>query len=263
MPPPAHRVVIYARVSTSRQETLNQVAQLRAYANKMGWEVTKVLRETRPGWEPNREKLRELMDMASRKEMDLALVWALDRFSRQGIGPTLRLVDQLHQSGVGLWSYREPFLRATDPAIADLILSMLAWVAKQEHVRISERTKAGLARVKAKGKHLGRPRTHQIDAEEAVRLRRSGKSWSEVLSALKLPRTALSSVQRACSSRRVATRRGESEGPQAASQGHAWANPQGEHFEGGGLQPRSRVSDPLEAIPVRSNRDIASSRSSS
>ena len=191
------RVAIYARVSTTKQETENQVAQLREYASRMGWSVAEVLKETEHGWEPDREKLQELLDLARFREIDIALVWALDRFSRQGVAATLKLVEDLHKSGVKLWSYQEPFLRESDPAMAELVLSFLAWAAKQEHVRISERTKAGLERVRANGTRLGRPPLREIDPQRVRDLRSEGKSWTTVLKEMGLPKTALSAVQRA------------------------------------------------------------------
>ena len=191
------RVAIYARVSTTKQETENQVAQLREYAARMGWTVAEVLKETEHGWEPEREKLQELLDLARFREIDIALVWALDRFSRQGVAATLKLVEDLHRSGVKLWSYQEPFLRESDPAMAELVLSFLAWAAKQEHVRISERTKAGLERVRANGTRLGRPPLREIDPQKVRDLRSEGKSWASVLKEMGLPKTALSAAQRA------------------------------------------------------------------
>ena len=197
VPPGPPRVAIYARVSTTKQETENQVAQLREYASRMGWSVAEVLKETEHGWEPDRAKLQELLDLARFREIDIALVWALDRFSRQGVAATLKLVEDLHRSGVKLWSYQEPFLRESDPAMAELVLSFLAWAAKQEHVRISERTKAGLERVRANGTKLGRPKLHSFDVVEAKRLREEGKSWNVIVKELGLPIQARGSVVRA------------------------------------------------------------------
>ena len=196
VPPGPPRVAIYARVSTTKQETENQVVQLRDYAARMGWTVAEVLKETEHGWEPDRAKLQELLDLARFREIDIALVWALDRFSRQGVAATLKLVEDLHRSGVKLWSYQEPFLRESDTAMAELVLSFLAWAAKQEHVRISERTKAGLERVRANGTRLGRPPLREIDPQKVRDLRSEGKSWATVLKEMGLPKTALSAVQR-------------------------------------------------------------------
>jgi DNA invertase Pin-like site-specific DNA recombinase len=227
-------VAIYARVSTTKQETENQVAQLREYASRRGWEVVRVLRETEHGWEPDRKKLAELFALAQRRDIDVALVWALDRFSRQGVGPTIRLIDELHASGVRLWSYRETFLREADPSVAPLLLSIIAWSAQQEHIRISDRTKAGLARVRRekrsysapKGKRpIGRAPKHLFDHVEARRLRGEGRSWSVILRTLGLPKSALSSLQRACKPTQ----------------------------NGGQVAPSSRILD-SEAHPIRTNR---------
>jgi putative DNA-invertase from lambdoid prophage Rac len=201
------RVAIYARVSSTKQETENQVAQLNEYSSKMGWSVVRVLRETEHGWEPDRKKLTELFGMAERREIDIALVWALDRFSRQGIGPTIHLIDGLHASGVRLWSYREAFLRETDPSVSKLMVSILAWVAEQEHLRISDRTKAGLERVRKeqrsydapRGKRpVGRRPLYVIDRTKAQALLDLGSSWRGTLKALNLPPGALASLRRVC-----------------------------------------------------------------
>ena len=81
--------------------------------------------------------------------------------------------------------------------MAELVLSFLAWAAKQEHVRISERTKAGLERVRANGTRLRRPPLREIDPQRVRDLRGEGKSWATILREMGLPRTALSAVQRA------------------------------------------------------------------
>ena len=196
--PTPTRAAIYARVSTSKQETENQVRELSEYAARQGWEVTHVFRERDHGWEPDREQLKHLYSYSHERKFDLVLVWALDRFSRQGIGPTYQLLERLNEYGTPLVSYKEPFLRETDPRIAELLLLVLAWVAKQEHLRISDRTKAGLARARGEGKALGRQRIYAFDPDTARLLRSRGTSWRGILSRLGLPEEALSSVRRVC-----------------------------------------------------------------
>ncbi len=192
------RVAIYARVSTSKQETANQVRELEAYAARRGWTVSHRFLETAPGWEPDRERLQQLYSYAYRHEFDVVLVWALDRFSRQGVGATLSLISRLREYGIPLVSYREEFLSGMDPRVAELVASVLSWVAQQEHLRISDRTKAGLARARAAGRQPGRERKYAFDADAARALRAKGHSWRGVLRQLDLPREALSSVRRVC-----------------------------------------------------------------
>jgi DNA invertase Pin-like site-specific DNA recombinase len=194
------RVAIYARVSTSRQETENQVAQLREFSARRGWEVTHVFREKEPGWEPDRQKLAQFLSYAHQRKFDVGLVWALDRFSRQGVGPTLELLRRLQSCGIPLVSYREEFLGQLDPHVGELVTAVLAWTAKQEHIRLSERTKAGLQRARASGKTIGKPRVYTFDERRLARvdsLRRRGVGWRTILRHLGLPDTAVSSLRRA------------------------------------------------------------------
>ncbi len=84
------------------------------------------------------------------------VVWALDRLSREGPLAILTLVNRLKQKGVKLISYQESWTEAPGE-MAELLYALTGWVARMESQRRSERTKAGLARVKAQGKRLGRP----------------------------------------------------------------------------------------------------------
>jgi DNA invertase Pin-like site-specific DNA recombinase len=105
---------------------------------------------------------------AHKRQFDLVLCWALDRFSREGMRPTIGYLQRLAENGVGFHSYTEPLLSTDNEMVRDIVLAVMAALAKQERIRIGERTRAGLARVRANGKHLGRPR---LDAsrEKAVR----------------------------------------------------------------------------------------------
>ena len=85
------------------------------------------------------------------------LVWALDRLSREGALAILSLVNKLSSYGVKVLSYQESWTEAPGE-LAELLYALTDWVARMESQRRSERTKAGLARVKAQGKRLGRSR---------------------------------------------------------------------------------------------------------
>lgn len=192
------RAALYARVSTTRQDTANQIREVEQFAKARGLELVKIYRETRPGWEPDREQLAKLYEAAHRREFDVVLVWALDRFSRQGIEATLGLMRRLSDSGIDLVSLREEFLSTVDPRYRELLLSLFAWVARQEHIRLSERVKAGLARRRDEGKRLGAKREYAFNEERARELRAAGRSWNEIADALKVPRAAKSTIRRVC-----------------------------------------------------------------
>src|SRR6266850_2631387 len=93
---------------------------------------------------------------AERHEFYVLVFWSLDRFTREGVLPTLQHLDRLSKVGVGYASLNEQHLDTSNP-FNDTFVALSANIAKQEKVRISERTKAGLARVRANGTKLGRP----------------------------------------------------------------------------------------------------------
>jgi DNA invertase Pin-like site-specific DNA recombinase len=84
---------------------------------------------------------------------------------------------------VGFKSYTEQFLDSTG-IFKDGVISILAIVAKQERVRLSERTQAGLARTSAKGTVLGRPTVDAALVARIVELSREGMSERKIADAL-------------------------------------------------------------------------------
>ena len=151
------RVCIYSRVSTSRQDAENQTMALTEWANQRGLEVVKVYEESESAWKAGHQaELAQLKTDAARRRFDILLVWALDRSSREGALAILSLVSQLKQYGIKIISYQESWTEAPGD-LAEILYSIAGWVARMESQRRSERTKAGLARLKAQGRTLGRP----------------------------------------------------------------------------------------------------------
>jgi DNA invertase Pin-like site-specific DNA recombinase len=131
---------------------------------------------------------------ASRREFDCLLFWSLDRLSREGTVKTLNHLERLNGYGVNYRSFTEQYLDSTG-MFKEAVIGILAAVAKQERVRLSERTIAGLQRAKAQGRVGGRPKAE--DAEPKLmakigRLRSQGQSIRAIASALrKSPNTVL------------------------------------------------------------------------
>src|SRR6516165_3438694 len=94
---------------------------------------------------------------ASQRRVDLVLFWSLDRFSREGVLETLNHLQRLLQYGVGYRSFTEQYLDSCG-LFKDAVLSILATIAKQERVRISERVTAGLEKARRAGSIIGRPK---------------------------------------------------------------------------------------------------------
>ena len=153
------KAALYLRVSTQEQSTDNQLPALEAYAASRGYEITEVYREEASAWRDGHQReLARLLDDVRRgkRRYEVLLVWSLDRLSRLGSLAVLTLMDSLKGYGVKVESLQEPFT-SLPYGFDSVIYSFLAWVAKFESDRRSERTKAGLARTKADGTRLGRP----------------------------------------------------------------------------------------------------------
>ena len=103
------------------------------------------------------------------------LFWSLDRFSREGALPTLQYLNQLERWGVGFKSLTEQYLDSTG-LFKEAIISILATLAKQERVRLSERTKTGMARKVTQGVKMGPPTKSQEQIEQVRRLKGGGMS---------------------------------------------------------------------------------------
>jgi len=189
------RCCLYARISTSdgRQDTENQLSQLREYCQRQGYVIVEEYIDQASGKNSDRDAFRRLFDGASKRLFDRCVVWALDRFTREGVLETFEHIRRLTNYGVAFESYTEPHFRTTGPA-GELMLAVSAWIARQERQRISDRTKAGLERAKREGKHCGRPR-RVWRRDEAIRLRLQGWSWRRISAELGVPvktiRTAL------------------------------------------------------------------------
>ena len=177
------RIALYARVSTrdKGQDYENQLRELRAFVARKasdGWVLAHEYTDKVSAKNDNRPAFRRLYEDASRKEFDMVLFWSLDRFSREGVLETLQHLQRLTSFGVEWFSYREEYLRSVG-VFRDAVLAILAAIAKQERVRLSERVQAGLSRARAQGKVLGRPRA-AVRPERVLRLRSRGMSIRQI-----------------------------------------------------------------------------------
>ncbi|HLC72724.1 MAG TPA: recombinase family protein [Candidatus Nanoarchaeia archaeon] len=149
------KAAIYCRVSTTKQEADNQLLQLRNFAQRSNWETYKEYVDICSGAKDSRPQFDQLFQDAHKKLFDVVLFWSLDRFSRSGTLYTLQKLQELTNLGIDYDSYQEQYLR-TSGQFKDVVISIMATLAKAERDRISERTKAGLARARQKGHLKGR-----------------------------------------------------------------------------------------------------------
>lgn len=183
------RICLYGRVSTDRQETQNQITQLREFASTQGWKIVREYVDVASGKSSDRQQFKALFAAAAKREFDLVLFWGLDRFSREGVFETLKHLQTLTGYGVGFRSFTEQYLDSCG-MFRDAVISILAVIAKQERVRLSERTLAGLARARAQGRVGGRPKV-VCDVRRIHRLRASGKSLAAIGKECRLSKTTV------------------------------------------------------------------------
>ena len=174
------RVAIYARVSTKDkgQEVENQLRQLREFSALQGWNVIREYVDHETGSTNDRAEFQAMFRDASQRKFDVLLFWALDRLSREGVLETLTHLNRLTACGVGYRSFTEQYFDSCG-AFKDAVIAIIATVAKQERVRISQRVRAGLDVARAKGARLGRPKVI-VDAARIANLRAQRRSWCEI-----------------------------------------------------------------------------------
>jgi DNA invertase Pin-like site-specific DNA recombinase len=153
------RIAIYARVSTGDkgQDPENQLRELRAWYANNGHDIVREYVGHVSGRKGIglRKQFAALFEDASKRKFDCVLFWALDRFSREGMVPTIHHLERLSSYGVTFHSYTEPHLCADNEMVRG-ILRVLTH-GEQEAKRLSERVIAGLARARAKGTRSGKP----------------------------------------------------------------------------------------------------------
>jgi DNA invertase Pin-like site-specific DNA recombinase len=182
------RVGLYARVSTYDQKTLPlQIRAMREYAGRRNWTITKQVKEVGSG--ASQRELREtLIAHARRREIDVVLVWRLDRWGRS-VADLLATLQELQQLGVGFVSLTEALDLTTPTGRA--MAGLLAVFAEFEREILRERVRAGLAHARQNGKRLGRPPSASHQAAQVRKLYRDGLSKSEVARRLNIGRTSV------------------------------------------------------------------------
>src|SRR5271163_1187243 len=181
------RVALYARVSTHDQQTLPlQIHSMREYAAKRGWTIVAQIKEVGSG--ASQRELREtLLASATRREIDVVLVWRLDRWGRS-VADLVSTLQELQHLGVGFVSLTEA-LDLTTPA-GRAMAGLLAVFAEFEREILRERVRAGLNHARQQGKRLGRPPSAALKAAEARKLHRAGVSKAEIARRLQIGRTS-------------------------------------------------------------------------
>lgn len=182
------RVGLYARVSTQDQQTLPmQNRAMREYAARRGWTIALQVKEVGSG-ASQRQRREKLLEAARRREIDVVLVWRLDRWGRS-VADLLATLQELDHLGVGFVSLTEALDLTTPTGRA--MAGLLAVFAEFEREILRERVRAGLAHARQNGKKLGRPQTAALQAREVRKFHRAGVSKAEIARRLQIGRTSV------------------------------------------------------------------------
>lgn len=190
------KVAIYCRVSTADQSCQRQEHDLAAYAQKAGWEVVGVWKETASGSKDGRQKRNEVIALAQARKIDLVLVTELTRWGRS----TLDLIgslQQLNRFGVSIIAQTGlQFDLSTSQG--KLIANIMSSLAEFESDVIKERVRSGIAAAKARGKKIGRQPGQLIKsgriAPKVLKLIEEGKSYRAIASELNLSKTTITDI---------------------------------------------------------------------
>jgi len=184
---------IYIRTSTSDQDGQAQIHALRRAADARGWISARELIDIgHSGAKASRPALDELRRATKSGEVRAVMVAGLDRLGRS-LRDLLVLLDELAAAGCAVISLRES-IDLTTPS-GRLLVQLIGAMAEFERQLITERVRAGLARVRAtgktrSGKPIGRPR-RVVDVGAVRHMRLAGRSWRSIAQALKVPRRTL------------------------------------------------------------------------
>jgi len=133
------KVAIYARVSLDEakdskqfQDPSNQLQPLREFCKSFKWEIVEEYVDKMSGANPARPQFRKMMADAMMRQFSGIVVWKLDRFSREGVMPTMAYVEKLKKRKIWLRSMTESWLDTSQDGITDIVLAVMSWASAEE-----------------------------------------------------------------------------------------------------------------------------------
>jgi putative DNA-invertase from lambdoid prophage Rac len=164
-----------------------QLAAMREYTQKRGWEITIEIKDVGSGT-ALRQKREELMAAAKKRDIDLVVVWRLDRWGRSLVD-LVNTLQELSSLKVGFVSLSEA-LDLTTPS-GRALAGMLAVFAEFEKDILRERVKAGIAQARKEGRPHGRPPTAALQLPKIRQLFRKGLSKRAIAKRLDISRASV------------------------------------------------------------------------
>lgn len=164
-------VAVLVRVSTTKQETDRQIAELSAVAASKGWNVIEVVQEQVSGSSKSRPGIVRIQELVKTGKLRKVLVHEVSRIARLN-STAHKFLEDLECAGVSLYWHAQAIETLLpngkrNPA-AGVMFALLAEMARSERETLIERTKSGLAEARRRGRTLGRPVGSGLDAKQLV-----------------------------------------------------------------------------------------------
>jgi putative DNA-invertase from lambdoid prophage Rac len=173
------RAALYCRVSTTDQSCARQERDLAAFADRAGYEVIGIFKESGSGAKLDRAERKKVMALAQRREVDAVLVTELSRWGRSTLD-LLQTLKELETRRVSVIAVNGLTFDLSTPH-GRMIATIIAGIAEFERELIQERIRSGIAAAKARGKRLGRqlgqrPKSDRL-APKVLALVAKGRSY--------------------------------------------------------------------------------------
>ncbi|MGH2506463.1 MAG: recombinase family protein [Ktedonobacteraceae bacterium] len=190
------KVAIYCRVSTSDQSCERQESDLRVFAERAGWQIVGVWKETASGTKDGRKQRQDIVALAQARKLDIILVTELTRWGRSTID-LIHTLQQLQSWGVSLIA-QSGLQFDLSTSQGKLIASIMASLAEFESDLIRERVKSGIAAAKARGKKIGRQPGQRIKSDrlapKVLRMVQEGSSYRAIADELSISKSTVTDI---------------------------------------------------------------------
>lgn len=189
------RAVIYTRTSTHQQQDNIQIDALTQTAQRSGYDLLEIIKDAGTSGSTHgnqRVGMKRLMDMVNRREVDVVMVYSVDRIGRQ-MSDVISLVEQLEEKGVGLIIHKQAIDSST--TMGKALVGFFALVAQMEKDFIGARVRDGITSAKARGVKFGRPKISSHTEQQIRELRQQGLGMNSIAKQLSVGN---SQVQRIC-----------------------------------------------------------------
>lgn len=190
------RAAIYCRVSTADQSCERQERDLAAFAERAGYTIAGIYKETGSGAKSDRTERKKVMALAQARDIDLVLVTELSRWGRSTID-LLNTLRELESRKVSVIAINGMTFDLSTPH-GRMLATLLSGIAEFERDLISERVKSGLAAAKARGRKLGRqpgqrPKSDKL-APKVLALIAEGRSYRWIARDLALSKNTIADI---------------------------------------------------------------------